>query len=124
MQSERQILGAYGEQVTCTYLTQNGFTICAQNYKRKTGEIDIIACKDHTYVFVEVKTRTNNYFALSDVITRSKQLKIIKTALLFQAEKLRNLPHPINLRFDVALIEKNNQESITYIPHAFTTEIL
>ena len=122
MQSDKQILGAYGEQATCNYLIQNGFTICATNYKRKTGEIDIIACKDRTYVFVEVKTRSNAYFALSDVITRTKQLKIIRTALLFKVEQLSTLKNPINMRFDVALIERNPHETLTYIPNAFTAD--
>lgn len=122
MQSEKQILGAYGEHATCNYLIQNGFTICATNYKRKTGEIDIIACKEQTYVFVEVKTRTNSYFALSDVITRTKQMKIIRTALLFKAEQLSKLKNPINMRFDVALIEKIPNEKLTYISNAFTAD--
>ena len=39
-------LGQKGEQLVAHYLEQQGFTICAVNYKHRCGEIDIIAEKD------------------------------------------------------------------------------
>lgn len=48
--------GVIGEGVASKYLENKGFFIIDRNYKRKWGEIDIIAQKDGIVHFVEVKT--------------------------------------------------------------------
>ncbi len=52
----RKEIGALGEQVSAHYLVKRGFEIIAKNVARKTGEIDVIARKDDTLHFVEVKS--------------------------------------------------------------------
>lgn len=52
----RKEVGALGEKVTAHYLEQHGFEIIDRNVARKTGEIDVIARKDDTLHFVEVKS--------------------------------------------------------------------
>lgn len=54
--SQSQKIGEIGEGVTCRYLEGKGFTILERNHTRKWGEIDIIATKDKTIHFVEVKS--------------------------------------------------------------------
>jgi putative endonuclease len=49
-------IGALGESVAAHYLTTHGFEIIDRNVMRKTGEIDVIARKDDTLHFVEVKS--------------------------------------------------------------------
>ena len=109
-------LGNAGEELVVHYLEKDGFTILARNYAVRGGEIDIIATKKDLVVFVEVKTRTSQLFPLSEVITLSKQKKIIFTAQHFLA---RNGSLDKVYRFDVALVEGIDSE-ITYLPHAFT----
>lgn len=114
----RQQLGFDGETFVATYLQQQGFTILERNYRKRYGEIDLIANKGNLLVFVEVKMRRYRYFHLSQAITPTKQRKIIKTAKAYISK------HQINdtiYRFDVALIElHNNSHQLTYIPNAFT----
>ncbi len=76
-------LGKYGEQVVARLLEKNGFKILAKNYKKRFGEIDIIAYKEPVISFVEVKLRKNVDFALSQTVNYLKQKKIAKTALSF-----------------------------------------
>ncbi len=111
-------LGKKGEDVVADYLQQKGYAILAQNYRSKLGEIDIIARKNETLAFVEVKLRKNPYFPMTQLITPSKQKKIIKTAEIYRAKKgIINA----NFRFDIALVTlPNTQPSITYIDNAFT----
>jgi putative endonuclease len=45
-----------GEKVAAEYLQRHGFSIQDCNVARKTGELDIIAKKEDTLHFVEVKT--------------------------------------------------------------------
>ena len=49
-------VGNLGESVACEYLRRRGFTIRDRNFSRKTGELDVIAEKEDTLHFVEVKT--------------------------------------------------------------------
>ena len=48
--------GAIGENVAVKYLENKGFFIIDRNYRKKWGELDIIAQKDGLVHFVEVKT--------------------------------------------------------------------
>jgi putative endonuclease len=110
--------GKTGEQMVADYLKQHGFVIKAMNYRQRCGEIDVIAYKDSVVAFVEVKTRAHEYFNVSEVISVSKQRKIIKTALMYAAAQ--GLTEHV-LRFDVALLQlQQNQYTVTYIENAFT----
>ncbi len=113
----RSQLGREGELKTAQFLSKHGFTIVEQNYRKKHGEIDIIARKPQLLVFVEVKMRQHNYFDLSDVITSSKQRKIIAVAKEYIG---RNGWQECAYRFDVALLQgtENNLE-LSYIENAF-----
>lgn len=111
----KQALGNWGETLVAQNLEQHGYTLLAKNYRYRTGEIDLIAKKNEYIIFVEVKTRKHTYFDLTDLITISKQRKIIATAHHFLATY--DFDNKI-CRFDVALVEQNNH--ITYIPNAFT----
>lgn len=116
----KRLLGNRGEQAIADYLVKQGYTIIATNYQKRSGEIDLIAQKNELIAFIEVKLRTKNYFNISEVITFSKQRKIIATAQRFILEQ--SLFNHI-YRFDVALVEYNNDNSvITYIKNAFTKE--
>jgi putative endonuclease len=48
-------VGATGELIARKWLINNGFSIIADNYQKKWGEIDIIAKKQGIVHFVEVK---------------------------------------------------------------------
>ncbi len=52
----RKETGALGEKVAAEYLRRHGFSIKDRNIARKTGELDLIAEKEDTLHFVEVKT--------------------------------------------------------------------
>lgn len=113
-------LGKKGESLVANYLEKQGFVIHAMNSTVKGGEVDIIAQKKDVLAFVEVKMRTNLYFNLSEVITTSKQRKIIHAARMYLA---RNAHTDMVYRFDVALVAQQQDDyAITYIPNAFTSQ--
>jgi putative endonuclease len=65
-------IGNLGESVACEYLRRHGFSIRDRNIARKTGELDVIAEKEDTLHFVEVKTVLADEFPHSAEATRGK----------------------------------------------------
>lgn len=111
--------GKEGESLVAKYLQQRGYTIICQNYRKPFGEVDLIAQKGDTIAFVEVKWRNNPLIDPAELIGPSKQKKIISIAKEFLS-KHNNLE--VVCRFDVALIENNNNSiELRYIPNAFTS---
>jgi putative endonuclease len=75
-------LGKIGEDIATIYLQDIGYEILGRNWRFKRVELDIIAQKDSTLVFCEVKTRRSNSHGIpSDAITPIK-LQHIRTAAL------------------------------------------
>jgi putative endonuclease len=118
--------GAAGEVLAARFLREKGYEIWAANYKCRFGEIDIIAVKKPYIAFVEVKTRSeDSIYAPREAVTKSKQRRIIKTAMLFiQNNKIEFQP-----RFDVIEIITNKKHpmeiiEIDHIQGAFDTEDL
>ena len=60
--SARVALGKTGEDLACAELERRGYAIVARRYRRRGGEIDIIARDGPTMVFVEVKARDGRAF--------------------------------------------------------------
>lgn len=78
-------VGKKGEALAAQALVDCGYSIIEQNYHSRYGELDIVAVKDDTLVFCEVKARsTKSHFALIDA---KKIKKICKTAAQFLAKK-------------------------------------
>jgi putative endonuclease len=51
----RRWTGRRGETVAAELLEHHGFTVLERNYRTREGEIDLIAARDGTLVFCEVK---------------------------------------------------------------------
>ena len=113
-----KVKGFIGEATVVNWLLQHGYTVLAQNYTCKLGEIDIIAKKGDVISFIEVKTRLRTYFDLSELITVSKQRKIILTAKRYIGFYGNNKQI---YQFDVALVEKSQigQLNVNYLANAF-----
>ena len=111
----KKFLGRAGEVKTAEFLTKKGYKILEKNYKTHLGEIDIIAQDKDTIVFVEVKTRADDFFgAPAEAVNSKKQEKYYKVATeyLVKAKKMQS-----SCRFDVVEIE-NGQ--INHIIDAFS----
>ena len=70
--------GNEAEELASRYLYDNGFEILEKNFYSRFGEIDIIAYKDDTLHFVEVKSGEDYERAIQN-ITPTKLSRLIKT---------------------------------------------
>ena len=115
-----QNIGETGEEYAVNFLKKKKYKILERNYRKRFGEIDIIAENKNNIVFVEVKTRhTDSMISAADDVNRQKQLKIIKTASLYLAENETEK----FCRFDVCEVYVNADNlklvKINYIEGAF-----
>ncbi len=118
MQNHNKRIGTAGEQHVADYLARQGFTIRANNFRTKSGEIDLIASNHDVLAFIEVKTRSYHMVEPTSLIPISKQKKIIKTAYAYIAH--HNIVDMV-YRFDVAFIGYfHGTLTIDYIENAFT----
>lgn len=77
-----KIIGKYGEEIAKNFLIKNKFEILEMNYRySRFAEIDIIASKKDILHFVEVKTRTQEFFGSPmEAITPNKLKQIFSCA--------------------------------------------
>lgn len=102
-------IGAIGEIKAMEFLEKKGYKILEKNFRKRVGEIDIIAFdpKYNEYVFVEVKTRKNLKFGYPEEGINNKKLqKIQKTAQLWLLNQKLKDP---NYRIDIIGIMWDNE---------------
>jgi putative endonuclease len=118
MSRARQILGKTGEDLACRELERRGYAIVARRYRRRGGELDIVARDGPTLVFVEVKARDGRAFGgAADAITGFKRRRITQLARDYMMRfHVSNCP----CRFDVVSIQLDSGEPvIEVIQNAF-----
>ena len=112
-----------GECIAISYLTQIGYDVINKNFRKRCGEIDIIAKHRGVLIFVEVKTRfrkTSSAIAErpDSSVNSGKIKKIRRTALYYIKE--HGLHPDSDIRFDVISLEiDKNQGKIRHIKRAF-----
>jgi len=106
--------GQQAETLACDYLRKRGYKIIQRNFKTKFGEIDIVASKENTLCFVEVKSGQNPDFLPEWKVNSRKMEKIKKTASAFLKGTAENFAE---CRFDVISIKK---DKVDFIKGAFT----
>lgn len=101
--ADRKKLGQWGEKRCESFLKKKGFKKLARNFSCRSGEIDLIMVdNDGALVFVEVKTRADEAFEVTEsVITPAKKIKLNRAARYFlSTHNIENRP----FRFDVVTI--------------------
>ena len=118
MSRARVILGKTGEDLACAELETRGYAILARRYRRRAGEIDIVARDGPTLVFVEVKARDGRTFGeAAEAVTAFKRRRITRLAIDYLARHhLTTCP----CRFDVVSIHFDaGRPSIDVFQNAF-----
>ena len=84
----RKQVGRGGEEIAAQFLERKGYKIIERNYRKKWGEIDVIAEKDNVVHFVEVKavSRESKDYRPEELIHESKLRKVARTAALYMEQ--------------------------------------
>lgn len=100
-------LGQRGETIAQAYVRLH-CTLLHLNWKSGRREIDIIASKDQTIYFIEVKTRSSALFGWpEEAVDFRKQEHIQSVANDYL---LRYQLHPVAIRFDIIAITFSGEE--------------
>ena len=116
-------IGDTGEEYAVEYLKKHKYKILSRNYRKRVGEIDIIAEKKGTVAFVEVKTRHENPLTRPfEAVDTKKQEKIYRTSLAYIYENDLDCQY----RFDVCevFVDRDTLKliQINYYENAFIPE--
>ena len=87
-------LGDIAEEKACDYLSVLGYQIIERNYTLRGGEIDIIALKDETLHFIEVKSGSS-YDPIYNITPKKLQF-VINTAQRFMQKKQLNMAFQVD----------------------------
>jgi len=94
-------IGEIGEDVAVKHLVKHKFQILERNYRKKWGEIDIIASKDGILHFVEVKTVSyETHFEENfpeQNVHRFKQQRLKRVIQTYLAEKRVSYETPFQI---------------------------
>ena len=115
---DKKSLGNKGEDFAAEYYKKLGFTVTAQNYTCRGGEIDIIAENGEYIIFVEVKTRSqNSLYSPAEAVVYKKQKRLSVTAMKYLTENDVE-KHP---QFDVFEVYTANERiyKVNRIENAF-----
>jgi len=120
MLSRRQQSGRRAEALAGKFLRAAGCEILECNFRRRAGELDIIACHRGVLLIAEVRTRADNtYGGAAASVDRRKRQRITRAAsqLLQRRRDLASLP----VRFDVIVVTDPDScaPGIEWIQHAF-----
>ncbi|MBI2109038.1 MAG: YraN family protein [Parcubacteria group bacterium] len=109
-------IGALGEDITCRFLKQKGFKIIERNYRKKWGEIDVVAEKENILRFVEVKSvsritsdenviheTSERRYRPEDMVHpwKVKRMQRVIQSYLFE----KNISEYIKWQFDIVAVE-------------------
>jgi len=107
--AEHNDTGVRGEELAINYLINKGYTILEQNWRHRRTEIDIIARHKEVLVFVEVKTRSDDYFGEPASYADDKKMKRIATGATVYMNQIN---HDWEVRFDIiGVLIKNPQRA-------------
>jgi putative endonuclease len=102
----RAALGRSGEDTAASWYEDHGYEVLERNWRRREGEVDLIARKGRTVAFVEVKTRSSDAFGSgAESVLPAKERRIRRLASRWLAELTPSSGRAlVDLRFDVVCI--------------------
>lgn len=90
----RRQVGTSAENFAAAFLEGLGYTILERNWRRRFGEIDIVATRADTLVFFEVKYRSSNRFgAVEEAVDNRKLARLKALAAAYVQSHHARLPY-------------------------------
>ncbi len=104
---KRRETGILGEKLARDFLKKRGYRIIETNYHCPHGEIDIVARKKDTLVFIEVRTKKSLEFGSPEESITPIKKERIRTTALHYLQTHDNVP--LMWRIDMVAIELDQE---------------
>jgi putative endonuclease len=111
-------IGKQGEALALAYLKEKGYEILETNWRFRRSEVDIIAKDGAILVFVEVKTRSYDYYGKpASFVSERKKVLLIDAANAY----IRKIKHTWEIRFDIIgiLLKTKEKTEVNHFEDAF-----
>ena len=118
---QNKAIGDWAETLASDHVQQQGWQLLARNFHCRGGELDIIASKQQTLAFIEVKYRRSNaYGGPLAAITHNKRQRLIRAAQTFLQTQPRFKSY--QARFDLVAIcgRPEQQLELQWLPSIFS----
>ena len=103
--------GKEGEGLAADWLAEKGYEILHRNWRHGRYEVDIIACCEGVYHFIEVKARHSSTFGHpEEKVSKSKLKNMMQGAVAW----LCQFPGPKRVQYDVLAITLRKNEGPEY----------
>ena len=97
---------ARAESDAASFLTRRGFVVLERNWRRREGEVDIIAQDGDTVCFVEVKARRTRRFGHpAEAVDARKRARLAALAGLYLQDREQRGAPATAVRFDVLCVD-------------------
>ena len=116
--SRRGELGRRGEQLAAEHLERLGYELVERNFRTRWGELDIVARRDGTLVFCEVKARRASGRAGGpfDAVGPPKRAQVRRMAAAWLAAR-HDRGYAEVLRFDAIGVRFDEEDRLIDLEH-------
>lgn len=114
MKQTKKVIGEKGELEAQDYLKGKGYKILETNWRYSRAEIDIIAKHNEILIFIEVKTRSYEYYgAPENSVSPGKEALIMDAAQRY----MESIAYDWQIRFDIISIILDKSLKVKRLQH-------
>lgn len=115
--SLNQEIGQKGEDIAAAFLEDKGYILLERNHRHRRSEIDIIAKDGDILVFVEVKSRSSDFYGKPESFVTARKEELMASASSAYMEKIN---HDWEIRFDfISILFHGELYEIEHFKDAF-----
>lgn len=109
--------GLFGEEVVADGLRTAGWKLLGHRVKTHVGEVDLIARRESTIIFAEVKTAGPRRLDVTSAVSAKSRARIRRAAVAWMQAHPREQVGVRHYRFDVFFVERDDAGGIVRIDH-------
>jgi putative endonuclease len=108
------IIGEQAEKLAKQYLKKQGLVYLMQNYRCRSGEIDLVMRDHQTLVFIEVKYRSRADFGAAIEYFHASKRRKFESAIAHYLHQNKLNPSQVDHRIDIIGLDANVQGQTKY----------
>jgi putative endonuclease len=110
-------IGLFGEEVVCSLLAADGWTILERRARNRWGELDIVARRGRLIAFAEVKTANPRRLGPAELVGRRAQLRLRRAAVGWMSTNSLRQRGVERYRFDAFVVYRSDDGDVERIEH-------